>query len=101
MKPRFKTPRIVATRSEWESLKRRVYERDNWRCRICGTAYHLTPDHIIKRSQGGDDLEANLWTLCAFCHNRKDEYRLTPEEAVKIPKGTKYGKPCSFHYVPV
>lgn len=101
MKPCFKTPRAVATKKEWEALRLKVFERDKWSCRLCGTGNHLTPDHIIKRSQGGDDLEANLWTLCAYCHGRKDEYRLTPEEAGKIPRGTKYGKPCFFHYVPV
>ena len=101
MKPLPKNKRIKLSPHEWQKLKNIVFERDKWTCRICGKKIKLTADHIIKRSQGGDDLEENIWTLCVDCHRRKDEYQLTPEEAAEIPIGTRYGKPHLFHFRPV
>jgi len=68
-------------RPGWLDLQRKVRERDNWMCRICGTI-GLTPetcevDHIIqyasyKRPVDANKLE-NLQTLCIPCHRRKTE----------------------------
>lgn len=91
-----KKVRIKLPQNKWHLLVTQIYERDKWQCVLCGNRTNLTPDHIIKRSQGGDDLADNLWTLCAFCHRRKDEYKLTDEELALIPTGTKYGEPCRF-----
>lgn len=91
-----KKVRIKLPKDKWRRLVTQVYERDKWQCLLCGSRSNLTPDHIIKRSQGGDDSADNLWTLCAFCHRRKDEYKLTEKELLSMPTGTKYGVPCRF-----
>lgn len=91
-----KLVRIKLPKAEWDALVIQVYDRDEWKCRICNSRRNLTPDHIIKRSQGGDDNLANLWTLCAYCHRRKDERSLTPRETSLIPIGSKRGSPCEF-----
>jgi hypothetical protein len=52
-------------------LRRRVYERDGWKCMRCGTGNHLSLDHIIPYSLGGNDEESNLQTLCRSCNSRK------------------------------
>ena len=54
-----------------ESVRWRVYERDNRTCRICGvtSAYTYSVHHIVYRSQGGSNDEANLILLCGSGSN--------------------------------
>lgn len=54
-----------------EQLRNRIYERDNYRCVLCGSSSELQLDHIIPFSKGGRTEEANLRTLCKSCNLRK------------------------------
>ncbi|MDP9159442.1 MAG: HNH endonuclease [Acidobacteriota bacterium] len=45
-----------------------MLKRDNWRCQNCGVTQQLEVHHKEFRSQGGDDSEKNLITLCGNCH---------------------------------
>lgn len=52
----------------------RLLERQGGRCIYCGRAISLadaTAEHIIARSQGGSDDEANLAAACGPCNSRK------------------------------
>ena len=52
-------------------LQKLVFERDEYRCKHCGTHLKLTVDHIHPESKGGAlDME-NLQTLCASCNSKK------------------------------
>ena len=51
-------------------LRRRILNRDGWRCTDCGTAGRLEVHHIQHAKNGGGDDPANLKTLCRFCHIR-------------------------------
>ncbi|MGH1405498.1 MAG: HNH endonuclease [Rhodomicrobiaceae bacterium] len=52
-------------------VQKRVYERDNGKCRICGATENLHFDHIIPFSKGGSSkTEENIQLLCAK-HNLK------------------------------
>ncbi len=42
--------------------------RDEFTCQLCGSHRHLQMHHIKPRSQGGDNTENNLLTLCRECH---------------------------------
>lgn len=66
-----------------ESVKRKVYYRDNCRCVVCGkfirydeetnTYYGGGPNaHYIRRSRGGRGIEENIVTLCNECHHDFD-----------------------------
>lgn len=55
----------AGTRGE---LRRRILERDGWRCQSCGLRRNLEVHHIIFRSHSGSDAEQNLITLCSDCH---------------------------------
>ncbi len=46
-----------------------ILERDNHKCRFCGTKYNLEVHHITPRSLGGTNHEYNLITLCNGCHS--------------------------------
>ena len=65
----------------WKALRRHVFERDGYRCRLCGNRGRLECDHIVPLRGGQDPFEIrNLQTLCRSCHidktskqNRKPE----------------------------
>ena len=52
----------------YETLRQQVLRRDGWRCQSCGAMASLEVHHKEFRSQGGDDSEENLITLCRQCH---------------------------------
>lgn len=43
----------------------KLYYRE---CAICGTTQNIHVHHIVFRSQGGDDVDANFCGLCLFHH---------------------------------
>lgn len=58
-----------------------VFERDGWRCQLCGcrvrqtgSNYHFdraTMDHIVPISRGGRHTYANIQTACNLCNSKK------------------------------
>jgi 5-methylcytosine-specific restriction endonuclease McrA len=68
---RQKRPRLKLSVEEYNLLRRRVLERDGWRCQDCGSSKNLHIHHLVKRSKLGDDVEGNLVTLCASCHSKQ------------------------------
>ena len=53
----------------FSSRREAVLHRDKYTCQICGKKHtRLEVHHIKYRSQGGDDNENNLITLCEDCH---------------------------------
>jgi len=63
-----KAARLRLDPALYEDLRQQVLRRDGWRCQSCGTMTNLEVHHRVFRSQGGDDSELNLITLCAECH---------------------------------
>lgn len=51
--------------------RRAVFARDGFACQYCGTTSHLTVDHVVPRSRGGDSSWGNVVTSCAPCNLRK------------------------------
>lgn len=66
--------------------RRRLFERDGWRCRICGTEVTDTvhrshpkravAGHIVAKSTGGQWIDENMATLCHPCNVRDGVNRL-------------------------
>lgn len=61
----------------WQATRQRIWQRDQGRCQgpYCqhDLPYSLSLkeaqiDHILEKSQGGTDADANLRTLCRRCH---------------------------------
>lgn len=53
----------------YEEMKQRIFERDEFKCRYCGSRNNLHAHHIVYRSEQGTDTASNLVTLCVFCHD--------------------------------
>lgn len=58
-------------------LRRRIAERDNYTCQICGRympdGVGLQIDHIIPVAKGGKTTPDNLQVLCAECNRKKSD----------------------------
>ena len=56
-----------------QKVKKRVFERDEGRCIICGSYSAMPNAHYIPRSKGGLGIEENVVTLCLDCHRKLDQ----------------------------
>jgi hypothetical protein len=54
-----------------ESMKWKIFGRDNFTCKKCGSRRYLTVDHVHPESRGGKADESNLQTLCKSCNSSK------------------------------
>jgi hypothetical protein len=58
---------------------RTLFGRDRNTCAYCGdhfSTHHLSRDHIMPRSKGGDDTWMNVVTACRRCNQRKGDKTL-------------------------
>src|SRR5580698_8630256 len=62
-----------------DSLRRAVFQRDDWKCRRCNSRSNLHPHHLTFRSHGGTHTMENLITLCMTCHRMLHDGKLTVE----------------------
>ena len=66
----------------WRQIRRAVFERDNYECRVCHSrAGPLECDHIRPVHRGGSDELSNLQTLCRTCHIAKTSSENAPDIA--------------------
>lgn len=66
--------------------RREVLRRDHHSCQYCGSSKHLTLDHVMPLSKGGQHRWDNVVTACERCNQRKGDR--TPLGA-GMPLGTK------------
>lgn len=66
-----------------QAVKKRVWERDNQCCIICGNHQAMPNAHYIRRSQGGLGIEQNVVTLCMLCHQELDNGSGKYAESIK------------------
>lgn len=61
--------------SNWNSIRKKVYKRDNYTCKNCGAEggphgqAELHAHHGVPLSKGGSNKLSNLQTYCKECHN--------------------------------
>ena len=56
------------------ALRHALFERDDWRCRYCGTRVdggNSTLDHVLPQHAGGASSPENLATACLMCNSIK------------------------------
>ncbi|MBM4116869.1 HNH endonuclease [bacterium] len=78
------------TRSLTPALRRRILARDGHRCQAlgCGATRFLEVHHLVPRSHGGGQEEANLVTLCARCHQLLHERGGLPGLTIRTVEAT-------------
>jgi hypothetical protein len=64
-------PSLETKRTISYVTRRKVLERDGFRCVICGSDHNPQVDHVVPESLGGSRHEDNLQTLCEECNNKK------------------------------
>lgn len=69
--------RIVLPPDEYAALKKYVLQRDGFKCRVCRFRCNLHVHHVRYRSQGGDDADYNLVTVCNECHELLHKNKIT------------------------
>ena len=73
------TRRIRPTTPEWVTIRRRIFQRDNYTCTYCGAhGVRLECDHVVPVSRGGSNEDNNLATACFDC-NRSKKDRMVDE----------------------
>lgn len=68
--------KITTTERLWKVpsvTRRELLRRDGYRCQYCGSAKHLTIDHVIPRSKGGTHTWDNVAIACETCNHRKGD----------------------------
>ena len=71
--------KVYASRNFPEKLKQVIFQRDNYKCQICGKnrelviadGLHLEVDHITEWEDGGETTYKNGQTLCSACNKGK------------------------------
>lgn len=87
---------VRAPRRGARSVSRRaVLARDDHRCQYCGSGTHLTIDHIVPKSRGGQDTWENIVTSCAPCNSRKGD-RLPLEVGMRLSRNPRPPDPLDF-----
>lgn len=69
--PRVSRSRVTGKVVIPDDLRWKVWERDDFTCRHCGSRRFLSVDHIHPESKGGTLALDNLQTLCRSCNSRK------------------------------
>ena len=95
--------RIEARGSSGEIVKLRridIYERDGWRCQLCGKPIDsaldypdprcATLDHIVPLSRGGSHQVDNLQAAHLSCNSSRQDTPLTDPAPAKLIDGTGY-----------
>ncbi len=56
-----------------QAVKKKVWERDQHACIICGNPQAMPNAHYRSRANSGLGIEENIVTLCATCHRNYDQ----------------------------
>jgi len=73
--PKPKRIKLKRGSKKYKDLQKRVLQRDGHICQQCFTHTNAPPHHINKVSQGGDDVESNMVTLCIQCHDQYPNWK--------------------------
>lgn len=64
-----------------------AFDRDGWKCVVCGATNDLEMDHAVALMNGGSNEITNLYALCHHCHIMKTRLdRSLKKNRVKLAK---------------
>ena len=67
------SPRKQGLQSKWLRVKRAAFERDEYKCQICGSQKDLCGHHVKEKAQYPELAYevSNIITLCKHCHAKQ------------------------------
>ena len=66
------TPHIANTPRQFSWVRKvTAFDRDGWKCVVCGATNNLEMDHAVALMNGGPNDISNLYALCHTCHVEK------------------------------
>jgi len=60
----------------WDNIRRKVYQRDGYRCVLCGKKGKLAAHHLIPVKVSKDNSLSNLVSVCDSCHRKLESIGL-------------------------
>lgn len=54
----------------WDDIRRKVYQRDGYRCVLCGKKGKIAAHHIVPIKVSKDNSLSNLVSVCNSCHRK-------------------------------
>ena len=70
-----RSPSARLSSAKWARVRRRILDRDGWRCRGCDRPGKLQVHHITPLYKGGEPYAPeNLVALCPTCHRIEHSY---------------------------
>lgn len=58
---------------DWDTIRKKVYRRDGYKCVLCGKKGKLHAHHIIPVRISRDNSLSNLVSVCNKCHRKLEE----------------------------
>ena len=62
---------IRKERTKFQTVRKKVLERDNYKCQVCGSSGQMEVDHIVSLANKGINEPSNCITLCKKHHSMK------------------------------
>lgn len=93
---RYQLARYYEDKDNWTTRKkrRRLFERDGWKCRVCGVkvsdSLHMAHPrravamHIVAKARGGEWTEENMATGCYSCNVADGVHALPIQKAFDL-----------------
>jgi hypothetical protein len=84
------TPHTANTPRQFSWVRKvTAFERDGWKCVVCGATENLEMDHAVALMNGGSNEITNLYALCHACHVEKTRMdRSLKKHRVGVAKAT-------------
>lgn len=69
------TPFVSKTPRKFSWVRKvTAFDRDGWKCVVCGATNNLEMDHAVALMNGGNNEVDNLYCLCHTCHVAKTRH---------------------------
>lgn len=62
---------------DWDTIRKKVYQRDGYRCQMCGKNGVIHAHHIVPLKISKNNSLSNLVSLCPKCHKKIEEVGFT------------------------
>lgn len=73
---------------EWRQLRKQAFERDEYKCTVCGSGLNLRGHHRRYRKDIRTCIVDDIQTMCNECHERHHREKAAERKRNRKPKQT-------------